>query len=377
MTKEKILKKLNKSKDYILFTLIFILFLLPFLKEFYPTAILFFNNDYKILRILGGTGSYFFIITFTIKFYNSTNKKYFLKENLPIFLLLMYMIWTFISCFFAENKDYAFVGTPYRKEGFFTYIYYSGIFGLAYCIDSKKIKKALLYSYISIAIFTIILVQISNYANINNLVYDKDITVISFSQFNHYGYYLMLGTIFSALLFITEKNKIFKILSCLMYTFLLFFLIYNNTFGCYLALFSTLILYLTISIIKKGKKLYISLAITILIIISVFVNHGNNTNIASENIQTFAKDVKNIATINSSDKVFESAGTGRMKLWKYGMKFFLEKPILGHGPENLGHKYGEAHINSDRPHNLLIQLLTTSGIPGFLLYCSAIRFVSF
>lgn len=377
MTKEKIIKGFKKSKDYILLALILILFLLPFLKEFYPTAIIFYSIDYTILKYLGGIGAYFLIITLTIKLYKSTDKKLFLKENLPILILLLYMMWTLISCFFAENKDYAFVGTPYRKEGFFTYIYYSGIFGLAYCINSKKIKKALIYSYITIAIFTIILVQLANYKNINNLVYDKDITVTSFSQFNHYGYYLMLGTTFSAFLVITEKNKICKALSCAMYTFLLYFLIYNNTFGCYLALFSTLILFLTLSIIKKGKKVYITLLIILLIVTSFFVNCGNNTNIASENIQTLAKDVKNISKINSPDKSWEKAGTGRMLLWEYGIKFFLEKPILGHGPENLENKYANVHIDQDRPHNLLIQLLTTSGIPGLLLYCSAIRINSF
>ena len=73
----------------------------------------------------------------------------------------------------------------------------------------------------------------------------------------------------------------------------------------------------------------------------------------------------------------EKAGTGRMKLWIYGMKFFSERPILGYGPENLGAKYAEAKIGQDRPHNILVQLITTSGLPGLILYCSAIGIILF
>ncbi len=74
-----------------------------------------------------------------------------------------------------------------------------------------------------------------------------------------------------------------------------------------------------------------------------------------------------------TDNGWEKAGTSRLLLWKNGIQFFLERPILGYGPENLEVKYLEQGINQDRPHNIIIQLLTTSGIPGCILYISAIR----
>ena len=96
----------------------------------------------------------------------------------------------------------------------------------------------------------------------------------------------------------------------------------------------------------------------------------NNTNIKEENNK--AKDeVLSLA---------EKAGTGRLDLWINGIKFFLERPILGYGPDNLGAKYKEVEIreedrNQDRPHNLLIQLATTSGIIGLVTYVSAIGII--
>ena len=44
----------------------------------------------------------------------------------------------------------------------------------------------------------------------------------------------------------------------------------------------------------------------------------------------------------------------------------------GYGADNLQGEYKKYNINQDRPHNLVIQLATTSGIPGLILYiCGA------
>lgn len=374
MTKEKIYEGLKEAKDYLIFIFIFLLFLLPFFKEFYPTSLIFQELDYKILIIGGVIGLFFSVICLLIIYYRANNKKQFFINMVPIFVLLLYMIWTFISCFFAENKELAFLGTYYRKEGYLTYLAYAGVFGVAFFIDSKEIKKILLYFFIIIAILTLVLVHIANYNNSSFLVYNKDIKTLSFAQFNHCGYYLMLATAFSSFLFISSKNKIEKLFTVIGYSFLLYSLIINDTFGCYLALISTFVLFLIITFLKKGKKIWIILSILVFAIISIFSNKDNTQeNIASKNLQTFVNDIHNICTTDSSNKKWRDAGTGRMKLWKYGIKFFVEKPILGHGPENLEDNYLSVGVNIDRPHNLLIQLATTSGLPGLILYCLGIR----
>ena len=55
----------------------------------------------------------------------------------------------------------------------------------------------------------------------------------------------------------------------------------------------------------------------------------------------------------------------------------MQKPILGYGAENLEVEYAKYNINQDRPHNLIIQLATTSGLPGLLLYISGIGLILF
>ena len=373
MTNEKLFEGLEEAKDYIIFIFIFLLFLLPFFKEFYPTSLIFQELDYPILIIGGLIGLFFSAIILLIRFYESNDKKQFFKNMIPIFILLLFMIWTLISSFLADNKDLAFLGTYYRKEGYLTYLSYSGIFGIAFFIDSKKVKKILLYFYILISILTIILVQIDNYTNSFFLVYNRDITTTSFQNSNHYGYYLLIATAISAFLFISDTHKICKVFNIITYIFLLYYLIINNTFGCYLALIASFFICLITFIIKKEKKIYIIISIFIFIITSFLTGTKTNNNIAKKNFSLLSKDIKNITTSKSSDIKWQQSGSGRMKLWKYGIQFFIEKPILGYGPENLEQKYNEVKIYQDRPHNLLIQLATTSGLPGLILYCLGIR----
>ena len=75
-------------------------------------------------------------------FKESTNKKEVCKELFPIFLFIIYMIWTLISCYQAARKNRAFYGTSYRKEGYFMYINYAGFFFCAMLvyISLEKIK---------------------------------------------------------------------------------------------------------------------------------------------------------------------------------------------------------------------------------------------
>ena len=85
--------------------------------------------------------------------------------------------------------------------------------------------------------------------------------------------------------------------------------------------------------------------------------------------------LKNVESNKALIKDIENGGSGRIKLWKYGFQFFMQNPILGYGPENLESKYQAVGIEQDRPHNLIVQLATTSGIIGLLSYLSAIGII--
>lgn len=393
----EIIKSINytKIKNIFIFILLLIWFLLPVIKQIRPIAEFVYANEYRFMQIVGIIGIYLLAFEIYKKYKNYERhgeKKIFLKEILPLIFFILFMIWTLVSSIFAENKNYAFYGTPYRKEGYITYLIYAGFFACAYSLSSEKLKKILLNIFIVASILNIGLIYLSHNENFAWLIRYKEIVTGVFYNRNHYGYYLLLVTTVSCFLFMKEDKKVLKVLYLIAYIFLAYFLIYNNTLGCYIAFSITLLIYLLYNVIYKKKKIFIIISILIFIILSVFVREDGK-NIVYTNINSMTTDIskifgsidqnieKNIEqkydTENdikqenkkeNSKNSWEKAGSGRAKLWVYGIKLITEKPIFGYGPENLEIEYARFNISQDRPHNLIIQLATTSGIPGMIFY---------
>ena len=381
ITKEKMIK----IKDILIFVLLLLWIIMPVLQTIHETHDIILKKEYNFLlmKTTGVVGIALGICFIFKKIKESQDKKEIIKELLPIFIFTLYMIWTLISCVLSPDKELAFYGTVYRQEGYIMYMIYAGYFFCTYLFESKKLRKTLLNIFIIVSIFLIIIsrsyLTIVKYTDIF-LYNSPDHSV--FAQFNHYGYYLMMSLMCSLGLFITEKNKILKTVYLIAYTVIGYALIANNTFGCYLATSMVLILYCIYALVKKRDRIVISIAIAIFIILSITITKDGK-NLAYENISSLGSDIKTIITkvFNIEEdnpeleENFEKAGTSRMILWKNGIKFIKERPIIGYGPENLKEKYESVSIKQDRPHNLLIQLATTSGIPGMVLYVTAVGII--
>lgn len=396
-------------KDIVLFSVLFIWIIIPILKMIQGVSLFTSIYEYKFMEIVGIIGIYLLAFEIYKKIKTTQNKKLLIKELLPIIILVGYLIWTLISCIFAQDRQKAFYGDAYRKEGFITYLIYAGFFACAFLIKSDKLKRCLLNSFIIVAIINIILINLTNNSiQMLKIFHFKNIQVGVFSNSNHYGYYLLLATITACLSFIVEKNKIIKSFYGLAYLILIYNLILNNTFGCYIAFAITMILFFVYCIYQKKNRVITVVSVLIFIIISCFVQY-NGKNVVVNNAKTLFNDIssildvaknrnnfkieenvqnennnisksenntKNNSAINSeAEKRLENAGSGRAQLWKYGLKIFLDKPILGYGADNLESEYKKYNIEQDRPHNLIIQLATTSGFPGCILYIIAIGLI--
>ena len=388
MKKENVIKTLEILKEVLIFILMLICFFLPVIRQFTHSLIFLLKNEYSIIQGIGSIGIIALIAFVIINFKNNKNKKEYLLNILPIVLFVIFMMWTLISSILSQDRYLAFYGTEMRKDGYFTYIAYAGIFSLALCLKDEKTKKILLNIFVLTAITIITLVEIRKQGFFTTIIWTKDITKGPFFNTNHYGYYLMLGASVTNFLFIMEKNKALKVIYALSYAYLMYYLIVNNTFGSYLALFVTLLMFFIVAIIKKEKRVLSLVSIIIFVVISIFtqtaqsINANKNIkvekskNITSENIKQLSTDISKISNANSNPgNNYENAGSGRLILWINGLKFFAERPMLGYGPENLEIKYKNIGIIQDRPHNLIIQLLTTSGLPGGILYITAIGII--
>ena len=386
-------EKLVKIRDIIIFALLFLWMAMPIFQCIIPVYKIVDIEEiyFGLMKTIGIIGISFATITIFDRIKNAESKKSAIKDLLPIFIFVLYMIWTLIACLNSRYKRTAFHGNFYRQEGYYMYINYAGYFLCAFLLKNEKLRKILFNTFIISSLFLVIMSRVTlSGERFKNFFTNLKIEKTVFAHFNHYGYFLMMTSICSLGLFITEKNKIFKILYLIAFTIISFALIYNDTFGCFLAVSVILILYAIYSIIKKKDIKWIFTATTIFIILSCCITKDGE-NLAYKNVKKFANDItivfcKITGTELKSpegekiegeelEKEFKKVGTQRMTLWKYGIQFMLEKPLLGYGPDNLGPLYKELNAQQDRPHNLLIQLATTSGIPAMLLYVTAVGII--
>lgn len=390
MDKIKITKeKIYNIKEKTIFILLALWMLMPVFLTIWPIYRMFHYSDqyyYVTMRIIAVAGIGISIINFIYKIIKAENKKKIVKKVIPIFLFILFMIWTLISCLKSPDKILAFKGTSYRKEGYFMYIIYAGFFLCAQLLESKELRRKLLNIFVIVTLYLIVASRMTAFqAKFPSFFRNNEIDTSIFAQFNHYGYYLMMSTMCVIGLFVTEENKWKKLTYLIIYIITGYALIYNNTFGCYLAICITLILYLIYSLIKKRDRLEICVVILVFIILSsTTTKYGRN--IVYKNISGFLSDINIIKTKVSSiskneesnselEAKFEKTGTSRMLLWKNGIKFIMERPVFGYGPENLKEKYKSVSINQDRPHNLIIYISASSGIPGMIMYVTAVGII--
>lgn len=305
------------------------------------------------------------------------DKKLNLKKFFPVFLIILLVIIATISSFLAKDVHLSIFGESYRREGLIVYIMYVGI-----VLASSLVKNE---TYIK-RIFQIIIIS-ALYITILPL-FRIDFTYLKFSNVfhntNHYGYFIMIAVMLLLFAFIDSK-KYQKIIWFFGYIFMVYILIINNTFGCYLAISISLLVLFIYSLVKKYQRLNVIMIICAFILTSFVVSKYNiiigekgdfkEVNIVGKNILNFSKDIK--AVVEKDEKKAAEVGTHRLLLWKDAWNYTLEHPIFGGGMESLGVYYKE-HNNfiNDRPHNVILEFSSFIGIPGAIIYLVLILFLA-
>jgi len=211
MTKN-IVNKIEKAREAILFILVSIWIIIPILKSFKLTCSMAMNWEYNFIFVIGGIGLFFLILDIYKNLKQKENRKEYIKEILPIIIFAIFMIWTLISSIFSPDREKAFLGTWYRKDGYITYLAYAGFFACGLFMNSKENKRMFINILVIVALLNIIMAELYNRGIMNNILVPRSIKTTVFYQFNHYGYYLLIATVSSIFLFVTQKNIVRKIL---------------------------------------------------------------------------------------------------------------------------------------------------------------------
>ena len=292
-----------------------------------------------------------------------------------LILSTVFLVWIFLCDLLATDKYSAFFGDSYRQEGFFTIIAYFGICGCAYITFTRiNMLKQLLRLFVivsSIVAFMALLQSFGVYIPFFEYGRPKDQFSGPFMQFNHYGYYLVVGLFSILCLFYLEEKKHIKALILLAFFLQSYVLVLNNTFGCYLATLVGLVFFIIINWIRNGKTNFFDFSFIIILLLSSLIALATPYPSVFTDFVKLFNDVSDIANGEEAN----GAGTHRWFLWKTSFKEIIKHPIFGIGSDNGTYEMFD-NIN-DRPHNEFIQYALFYGIPGFVMYFSLLLMILF
>lgn len=322
------------------------------------------------------------------------------KWMLPLlFMILWVSFCTLINC---SSLETAFMGDADRLEGILSMLAYVGFAGCALIISDPKRKRAILLAFwiVSIVMAFLYLVQKANIGVLAEL--NSSTFCVIFGQMNHHGYYVAMGIMVSAGLFVYEKHPAVRVAAALTVVLLTVCLIINTSLGSFIAVAFALAFFAVVSLIKDGRARLLAVVPLALFLVVSFGNvAGLNYRAGVANIgamvtgqelatpddsssgasSTTGGNISSLFTdmgkIASGAEDVGTAGTGRMALWMGSVQLIGQSPVVGYGMEHGGPLlYELVRTDSDRSHNEILQWGLYGGVPAMLLYVAGLAMLA-
>lgn len=289
-----------------------------------------------------------------------------LWNYLPMLIFIAFVISIILVTVIRGPNEYDLTGHPYMYESIYSYITYPLVyFFCGMMLFSEKARRLIMYLLIFTALPVNILAAVDYWIVKLSIFGSKSVCAV-FHNSNHYGYYLAITLICSALLFVYEKKLWLRIVEAVSSVVAAVVLIVNNTLGAYLAVLFVLILFVVYSfvIVKQHKRISLILLIcylAITLVMSFFYN-----TVFSSVIGMFTDIGRIIDDPLETKDPEHSSGIARWKLWTSTVKYLKEKPFTGFGVEGMLNTH---HVGT--PHNEFLQYAEFFGIQTSLLYIAA------
>ncbi|NLZ33376.1 MAG: O-antigen ligase family protein [Clostridiales bacterium] len=294
----------------------------------------------------------------------------FTKFNLYHKLALVFLMTIFIPSILSPYKYVAFMGNHERGEGFFIYCIYILLFLLSskYLIINKALINIVLTFSCIMGLYGVI--QFYGFDPVQYWMFGKIIGNESIGFIGHRNFFSSYLCIF---LFLSVSIYIFKGISkYLIYSSILFAaLLCTLTRGGWLAF----LIYSFIGLLFILKEKYL-LKRALLVFISFTVIFGV-LNLTTDN--KVLKRAGREIVFSEDGELINSAGA-RANILKISFRAFIDKPLLGYGPDTLKNRltddYPEEmmeHILKfnevvDKSHNEYLEYAVSNGIFSLLLY---------
>jgi len=317
---------------------------------------------------------------------------YFVSNNKPQYfqviissiyfkVYFLFLLTSFIGVFFSCN--YADAIFEWLK----IFLFGTSTFCCAIYFFDKNKKVEYFVKSINIANIIIAIIGLYQFINIaNNTDISHSITYAVTATFGH-------KNIFAEILFITLPftfyniiygNKVWKFIGGIGALLTLFLITISLTRAVWLStIFGFIFSYLIYRYYQKQEfknlffsnksKLYITLAVIVSILVSVFIYSRLDT------FKTFQKQAISIVYFKYG------SGAERLQLWQKSISVFKENPIFGGGLGswkimvlNYGHNGLETENNKtfhQRPHNDFLWILCEQGLVGLILYLALVTLI--
>ena len=301
------------------------------------------------------------------------------KKNPIAFALIALFIIFLLASIFSVDPSFSFWGNPLRGGGFVNLAFYI-IFAL---ITSMLFQKHDWSKAWNVSIITGVLVSLV--AVIQYLGLFKSIFVPAPNRPPStlgnpiiLAIYLLLLLFLTLVFFIKEKRLPYKIgYGCIVALFLFVMLISGSRsayLGCIIGAIYFLLFYP-----KKFPALKIIIALSLIIVAGVIFYTNTQTH-----FPTFLENNRLFQTLQPRLSVTSFLEDARFPAWRVGFQGFLEKPLLGWGPENYSvafDKYYNASVGInevqwwDRAHNVALEMMVTTGLFALLAYIALLGMV--
>jgi len=304
------------------------------------------------------------------------DKSYRPKINHFIYLAAAFLFYLFISAVLGANFYHSFWGTIQRGGGLFVLLHLFVFFLIliSFCRSAKDWANYLLF-FVSVSLL------VSLYALMQRLgasyVYESGVTRATGTIGNAatLAGYLIFSLFLLLILFFKEDKRYKKIFYGCGFLLELAVIAISQTRGAMLAVVAGLGLWLIIGIfIAKTKK-------TRIILLSILAALAFGLILLFSFRQSSFVSHNSILSRFTAISINDTTAQTRLFAWRSGWQAFKDKPLLGWGLENFNIAYnryfdanyynyviGEAWF--DYAHNIIIELLATTGAVGLLLYLS-------
>lgn len=357
------------------------------------------NLDYAGVLYAYVIGSYWFRCLLTLGFFagllaafqfaklyylgkeeTCTRREWLGARLLPVCLSLL-LIWSLLSAVLSGDLKLGFLGSDYRQEGVLAYVFYGIVFTAA-LLPTKKQMRFVAEVLVAVCAFTGILV-ITGGKLIPGLFYlEEDLRAVMFHQYNHYGYFLAICTPLCMGLLLQDENPglLLRLLRMVEFWLISNAVAFNSVRGAFLAIGAMLVVWNVIILWNhRGRWKRLLLVDLIFAATILFLNTGSTL---LDRLGVLVRQMEDVQEAIASTEpagqqnmsaALDEIGSDRGILWRLGIQFALERPVFGYGPDNLGALYRMHRADlSDRPHNELIQIAASLGLPALVFYLTGL-----